>query len=182
NSRAVRRLNTSFECRGWGQLCKKAEHFTSIVVPSGATTSKLFHPIRSGRGSPTALATRNSASIPRVVFSRRSLQAQRQKSATVPSPRATGPLQSNRTAADGVSQPGPAPCSVTRAAYAEEQSSRRRPDSFLLAAEAEVHAERWRCIKIRPRRCLRRRGWDCLPREDLLITARRAADMVDSPA
>jgi hypothetical protein len=29
------------------------------------------------------------------------------------------------------------------------------------AAEAGVHAERWRCIKKRPRRCLRGRGRDC---------------------
>jgi hypothetical protein len=29
------------------------------------------------------------------------------------------------------------------------------------AAEAGVHAERWRCIKIRSRRCLRGRGRDC---------------------
>ena len=43
------------------------------------------------------------------------------------------------------------------------------------AAEAEVHAERRRCIKIRPRRCLRRRGQDCLPCEALQITARRPA-------
>ena len=41
------------------------------------------------------------------------------------------------------------------------------------AAEAEVHAEPWRCIKIRSRRSLRRRGRDCLPCEELLITARR---------
>jgi hypothetical protein len=26
------------------------------------------------------------------------------------------------------------------------------------AAEAEVYAKPWRCIEIRPRRCLRRRG------------------------
>ena len=45
----------------------------------------------------------------------------------------------------------------------------------LYAAEAEVHAERWRCIKIRPSRCLRHRGRDCLPSEELRITARRAA-------
>jgi hypothetical protein len=45
----------------------------------------------------------------------------------------------------------------------------------LTAAEAEVHAERWQCIKIRPRRRLRRRGRDCLPCEELQITARRAA-------
>ena len=32
----VRRPNTSSECRFWVQLCKKAEHFTSIAVPSGA--------------------------------------------------------------------------------------------------------------------------------------------------
>jgi hypothetical protein len=38
-----------------------------------------------------------------------------------------------------------------------------RQGDVLSAAEAEVHAERWRCIKIRPRRCPRRRGRDCLP-------------------
>lgn len=45
------------------------------------------------------------------------------------------------------------------------------------AAEAEVHAERRRCIKIRPHRCLRGLGGDCQPCEELLITARRAADL-----
>ena len=50
-------------------------------------------------------------------------------------------------------------------------------DAALSAAEAEVHAEPWRCIKIRPRRSLRRRGRDCLPCEELLITACRPAAM-----
>jgi hypothetical protein len=45
----------------------------------------------------------------------------------------------------------------------------------LTAAEAEVHAERWQCIKIRSRCCLRRRGRDFLPCEELQITARGAA-------
>ena len=42
-------------------------------------------------------------------------------------------------------------------------------------AEAEVHAGRWRCMKIRPRRCLPDRGRDCQPYEGLVTTARRAA-------
>jgi hypothetical protein len=37
----------------------------------------------------------------------------------------------------------------------------------------EVHAERWRCVRIRLRRCLRRRGWHCFTFE-ALITAHRA--------
>jgi hypothetical protein len=42
------------------------------------------------------------------------------------------------------------------------------------AALAELHAERRRCIKIRPRRGLRGLDRDCQPCEELLITARRA--------
>src|SRR5215472_920576 len=59
------------------------------------------------------------------------------------------------------------------AVAARSRRTRRAP----YAACAEVHAGRWRCIKIRPRRCLRRRGRDCLPCEELQITARRAADL-----
>jgi hypothetical protein len=42
------------------------------------------------------------------------------------------------------------------------------------AALAELHAERRRCIKIRPRRCLRGLDRDCQSCEELLITARQA--------
>jgi hypothetical protein len=52
--------------------------------------------------------------------------------------------------------------------------------TYLIAAEAEGHAERRRCIKIRPRRCLRGLDRDCQPCEELLITARRAADLYAS--
>jgi hypothetical protein len=47
NSRAPKRPNTRSECRFCGQLCKKAEHSTSMLIPSGAWTSKLSHQIRS---------------------------------------------------------------------------------------------------------------------------------------
>ena len=67
--------------------------------------------------------------------------------------------------------------SATLQAAAPSAAPTPSPRARSSRLEAEVHAEPWRCIKIRSRRSLRRRGRDCLPCEELLITARRPADM-----
>ncbi len=65
----------------------------------------------------------------------------------------------------------------TRASKLAHWQDRHTGRHELLAAEARIHAQRWRCINIRPGR-LPARPWSGLPkRRRLLITARRAADM-----
>lgn len=75
-------------------------------MPVAVVTSQLSHASLNGEGSPTARATRYSASTPRTVFVRRSENAQRQKSSTDEGSLEKRSWPVNGRAGLGISQPG----------------------------------------------------------------------------